>query len=108
MTMPQTQVTQVQTGATSANTNIDLSGHMPASFDVRGSNDPIVNAEYQDEDTAGGGTDLTSIGQGASGDPAAGEIAVTDDHTVALGDALAAGDVLVITYEARNQGNLET
>lgn len=107
MTVPQTQVVQIQTGATSANTDVDLSGHMPAPFDVREDNDPIVEAEFQDEDTAGGGVDLTSQGQ-QDATLTSGQIEVIDDHTVQLGDALAAGDALVITYEARGQGDLTT
>lgn len=96
--MPQ-EVTYTAVGATNANTEIDLSNYLDGKMDVRDGVDPIVEAQLTD--TSGGSAqDLTTTGQGAAGDPAAGEIVVVNGHTVALGDALADADSLSFTYEA--------
>ena len=101
------QITYAASGTTAANTEIDLSGVITDPMDTRGSNDPIESAVLVDF-TAGDGTDLTSLGQGAVGDPAAGEIVVVSDTSIALGDAVDTADQVVITYEDSGEGGIKS
>jgi hypothetical protein len=90
-----------------ANTEIDVSDEIEVPIDTREGLDPVVSAVLVDV-SAGSGNALTSVGQGAAGDPAAGEIVVVDDHTVALGDAFDSPDELVLTYEAVGEHEVPT
>jgi len=92
-----------------ANTEIDISTVLDGPMDIRAGNDPVVDATLKggDDDTSTAGTtvlsttDLTPVGQGAAGDPAAGEIVVVDEYTIALGDALDNNSFLDVTVEER-------
>lgn len=85
-----------------ANTEVDLSGVLEQPIDLRGGNDPVEEAELK----AGSDftqTDLTSVGQGAADDPAAGEIAVTGPYTIAVGDTVAMTDLLQVRVKERGE-----
>lgn len=94
--MPNT--TYVADAAVNANTEVSLADQMDEPFDVRADNDPIDSAVEADAGTAAA-TNYTSVGQGATDDPAAGEVVVTGPYSVAFGDALEAGDVVAVAYE---------
>lgn len=106
MTVPQTQTTAIFSSSISADTDVDLSTDLPELMDTRGDNDPIVDAILLSPATPTT-TDLTSQGQ-QDGSLSSGEIEVIDDHTVQLGDAISDGDILLLTYEAVNQGQRTT
>jgi len=94
-----------------ANTEIDLSDVLDAPLDVRGGNDPFVEGRIKggDDDTSTAGTTvlsntaLASVGQGAAGDPAAGEVVFVDEYTIALGDALDNNSILEMAVEERGE-----
>lgn len=106
MTVPQTQVTAIFASAITANTDVNLSTDLSELMDVRADNDPIVDAMLLSPATPTT-TPLTSQGQ-QDATLGTGEIEVIDDHTVQLGDAISDGDILLLTYEAVNQGDLDT
>lgn len=101
----------------SANTTIEIGRDiLPDAMDVRGTNDPIVNAEIRTGtnsvatgNTLPGQTSLTSDGQvAAASGPASGHIGVLNAHHVAMGNALNTYDTLYMTVEVQGGTNIKS
>lgn len=89
------------TGTITTGTEIDVSSFLDNAMDTRSGVDPIRQVTQSNDAATGSAQDLTSTGQGTAGDPASGEVAVVNGHTLALGHQIAAGDKLDISFDTQ-------
>lgn len=85
------------TASTAAQQTISVADQMEGPFDLRTGVDPIDNAVHYDGTSA---ASLSSVGQvSAASDVSTGQVGVTDDYTVVVGDAVDEGHELQVDYQ---------
>lgn len=97
--------TYIDEGGTAANTEITLDLDEP--MDTREGVDPLVKVVQTLADGTNTTNNYASQGQGAAGDPAAGEVIVTGPYSIAFGDALNAGDTVTVAYGAASDNEVK-